>query len=876
MTPPFPATSQSLLPKGEAKMTMARAQHRWSGLYGIVVATALLIMGGVRGVEAQAKTVAVEPQEGEPVDFAPWCYTYVKGASANPPESRWLPPDPAMLCGLLWESARPLSSLEIEFVQGTGAVPTAEELTAACHSTAKGWPSWWQSPSVNEKMSPVNPGNPSPGKFAFAFPPKACDKAAIRYSGAANPARFTVHVYGKAKWRKPLEIEIEWGVPIEGRKQDNARVDGRIEAYQGYVTHLQPLTAGGVSISGPHQWKETSAASGRRGLRARVWLTDNPAEGYRDQTPYGNRTIVTLWTGAGDVSFAPSDLDSGPILIPSVGVFVNKQGSGVAAAQFVKELASSGKKTVTQRVREHRELNWASAMQAVFPGKALPPIPDPPAGRQPAGMTIDVPEKELNRQWLLSVASMQANTHLQTDGSYMVCIWPKRTALASESFQILRAYDLIGLPQFAEGGLNYWLLSAKPVSPKGNVIKRDTYREHKEGHGRIQATAGFHYRMTRNEEWRKKVLPELEATVEHTRQLRKDWSGQLPEDCWASGLLPPFALSGDLGGHRITYRLDAGFFEGLAEVAYLVSLSQAERGAAMRKEAEAYRLAIRRSMDRAVALTPVMKVQDGTYRRYMPYGPYTRGIWPQYLCVDNGTWKMYHDNLGNGLSVCWRGVYGPQEPAVQETTDIVEDLFMQHGGKSAEPWFDLSGYTNQCGHEPQSFAYVLAGDAPMCIRALYTHYASEILPDRGYHFREHPFTNGYGGDPDKTFEEAAFLERVRMMLVQEAGESLWLARCALREWLEHGKTIAVKNAPTFFGPMAYQIVSAVNDNQITATVELPSRNPAKSVMVRLRHPKAAPIKSVQVNGKTWKDFNANDETIELKGLTGTVAVTASY
>ncbi|MEI7767483.1 MAG: alpha-L-fucosidase [Phycisphaerae bacterium] len=44
--------------------------------------------------------------------------------------------------------------------------------------------------------------------------------------------------------------------------------------------------------------------------------------------------------------------------------------------------------------------------------------------------------------------------------------------------------------------------------------------------------------------------------------------------------------------------------------------------------------------------------------------------------------------------------------------------------------------------------------------------------------------------------------------------------------------------------------------------------------LRLRHPKSAPIKSVTVNGKDWKDFNK--ECVILKGLTGTVAVTAKY
>ena len=121
-----------------------------------------------------------------------------------------------------------------------------------------------------------------------------------------------------------------------------------------------------------------------------------------------------------------------------------------------------------------------------------------------------------------------------------------------------------------------------------------------------------------------------------------------------------------------------------------------------------------------------------------------------------------------------------------------------------------------------------------------------------------------------------FMENFRNLLVMEDGQSLWVARATPRVWLEQGKKIAVKNAPTYFGTLAYEIVSDVDNGKITATVEIPSRNPPKSVVVRFRHPKAAPIKSVTVNGQPWTGFNKDKEVIELSGLTGKVAVAASY
>jgi len=114
------------------------------------------------------------------------------------------------------------------------------------------------------------------------------------------------------------------------------------------------------------------------------------------------------------------------------------------------------------------------------------------------------------------------------------------------------------------------------------------------------------------------------------------------------------------------------------------------------------------------------------------------------------------------------------------------------------------------------------------------------------------------------------------MTIRESGIALWLARATPRAYLEQGKKISVKNAPTCFGAVAYEIVSDVDNGKVTATVEIPARKAPKEVILRFRHPKTAPIKSVTINGKPWTEFNKDKETITLKGLTGTVAVTAQY
>ena len=120
------------------------------------------------------------------------------------------------------------------------------------------------------------------------------------------------------------------------------------------------------------------------------------------------------------------------------------------------------------------------------------------------------------------------------------------------------------------------------------------------------------------------------------------------------------------------------------------------------------------------------------------------------------------------------------------------------------------------------------------------------------------------------------MENFRNLLVMEDGPSLWLARATPRAWLEQGKRIKVRNAPTYFGTVAYEIVSDVDHGTITATIEIPARKPPHAVLLRLRHPQRKPIKSVTVNGKAWSDFDPVREVVHLRELRGPVRVESAY
>lgn len=141
---------------------------------------------------------------------------------------------------------------------------------------------------------------------------------------------------------------------------------------------------------------------------------------------------------------------------------------------------------------------------------------------------------------------------------------------------------------------------------------------------------------------------------------------------------------------------------------------------------------------------------------------------------------------------------------------------------------------------------------------------------------QEPGAKDCSGDRQHLWTPVAVARFIRDALVMEDGETLHLARGTARHWLEQGKTIAMTTAPTHFGVVSFDIVSDVNNRQIKARVTMPSRESAKDVCLHLRHPASAPIKSVTVNGNSWKNFNKDKETVTLKDLTGDVTVTTQY
>jgi hypothetical protein len=107
------------------------------------------------------------------------------------------------------------------------------------------------------------------------------------------------------------------------------------------------------------------------------------------------------------------------------------------------------------------------------------------------------------------------------------------------------------------------------------------------------------------------------------------------------------------------------------------------------------------------------------------------------------------------------------------------------------------------------------------------------------------------------------LRLLRSLLLFENGETLSIGQATPRAWLEPGKHIAVRSAPTEFGDVSFR-VDTLSAEQMRVSIDPPMRRAPQEIRIRLRHPQKQKIASVKTSPETAVSFE--DETIVLKQL----------
>lgn len=891
----------------------------------------------LQGKHGDATRARMDPAlEGKPVDIAPWTYAWRADRQVQEqPEAYFIPrrlerldnvyrtafqalpsdqlksiyyqqldllkpllpkPKGRLQAALLWTGGLVDYRVELQWPVGASTTPPPESVEVRAYPTAFGWFGW----SVDQVLSKSaisadgrtwtyrsDPSVKMDSMYSTRVP-AATEMVAVfceTAPGVAPPVP-DIRVMGPESvvWQR-MEIEIEWGFQPETAQAD---FDGRIETSVALLGPLTPLAEDKeTTIAEGHAWRSRGGEATRRGVALSLLY----APGIRP----GLDSRITIWSPGTGVTISLKDLDSGPVLIPRRGLFVRKVGSGQTAREFQTTLAARDLTSVRRMIHEHREASsWDELMGEVRlwqcpAGTTVPPFP---AVSEPV-MHVDVPDPRWVGMW-------QAATE-QLRGPHM---WGN---LAAEVAPVAHAMEMVGLHAEAAKIYDYFLASPGVKSdgdyadPRGSLewakhMRHDMGYSHEGTHcstGRLLFSMMERFFLTGDKEWFQRNRPRLQAAADWIIRERKTYLWNIPNRpaLHVAGLMPP-SMIGDYAlpaSDWHWYYFDNGFaVQGLSRFADVLIQLDPPAGRLYRDEAEAFRADVRRAVERDVALAPVRLARDGTYRNYIPWDAYCRGLMNTELGVPQYGGGRSPDLMIGALPLASRSaVLDPNDPLMVDTLDVIEECGTsanavrdletarkKNGLSTDDAWFWMV-YIDLPKWAFNPNIYLLQDDVPAFLR-FWMNESVSMVGANGKLW-EHWHLNSYGPceHPDNG-TAGWFIANFRNLLVMEDDSSLWVARATPRAWLEHGRKITVKNAPTYFGTLAYEIVSDVDHGRILATVELPSRNPPRSVLLRFRHPETTPIKTVTVNGQKWKEFDRDKEVVTLTGLTGTVHVIAGY
>ena len=95
----------------------------------------------------------------------------------------------------------------------------------------------------------------------------------------------------------------------------------------------------------------------------------------------------------------------------------------------------------------------------------------------------------------------------------------------------------------------------------------------------------------------------------------------------------------------------------------------------------------------------------------------------------------------------------------------------------------------------------------------------EAMPSRLNNKGLREIAEGIIGDVPHGWSAAHYVLLLRDMLLHEDGNKLILLPCVPEAWLDDGKKIEVKNAPTYFGAVSFRIQSFRNKGFLKLTLD---------------------------------------------------------
>ncbi|HKW96258.1 MAG TPA: hypothetical protein VJN43_00925 [Bryobacteraceae bacterium] len=452
-----------------------------------------------------------------------------------------------------------------------------------------------------------------------------------------------------------------------------------------------------------------------------------------------------------------------------------------------------------------------------------------------------------------------------------------------------------------QGSRNFPGLHTGPIDAifhGARVNEAYDYTAHHYGldHPTVLWTLAEHYLYTRDRQWLEHAWPHMEKAADWIIRQRNSTrrTGPGGQRVREYGLLPASQLE-DNPDWANWFAINAYAWAALDRTAQALRDAKFQDADRMAREADSYKKDLREAVIRASEASPTARMRDGIYEPYVPvepfrrlrlFGPLRTAYYTRYNRPDvKPLFRLSADREGlyGPMILLNLGLFGANEGIADWILDDWEDNqtltsglgLNVHGLTDEKLWFSQGGMVFQANLQNPIQVYLKRHEIPAAIRAIYNNFVACFYPDVNAFTEEYHQWVYASGPFYKIPDEARFVNRLRDMLVLEDGDSLWLASGTPRRWLESKEGVHVSNVITYFGPVSYDLHAGSQPGVVEASIDLPRRNPARTVWLVARTP-GQHIRSVTINGRAWTKIDAAKEAIELPQDQGRLQVQIRY
>ena len=500
------------------------------------------------------------------------------------------------------------------------------------------------------------------------------------------------------------------------------------------------------------------------------------------------------------------------------------------------------------------------------------------------GAQIQTAEPSLDAAYAQHLPAVLITDPGMPDGSGLVNTSVGTTTYGNycnESCMIIEELDQRGLHEEARRRLDTWIRYQGTAGLLGNFTDYDglyygaggfesgaSYSQH---HGWVLWCLAEHYFASGDEAWLRGAADSLIDGLDWVFRQRRNTMTDLPHSRgWEHGFLPAAALE-DVSDYFYWLSTNCLTWRGVDTAVRAFEAIGHPQAPRLRKEADAYRRDLLRGFETMRRHSPLVRLRDGRWVPHYPSRLYCRGR-------DYG---WIREVLEGSVYLLISGLYDPSGRQAQWILDDYQDnryMGPPYGYYIHDPeleWYDRGGFSVQPNllagllpyldrDEPELYIWMFFNAWCACYREEINAMVEHPLPVLGYSNSVH----------FKTSDQSNAMKWLAYMYVYAVGDTLHLGRAVPREWLGEGNEIGAEGVDTRFGRVSVAYRS--EGDRIAADVTLELRRQPARTLVRFRHPQNAPIRSVTVNGRPHRQFDARGGDVDVTGLAGRVSVIAAY